>query len=195
MGQLKSNTEKTGDTASEQIYVSVTTYRLCLVLGLVTIQETLASNGKTVHLKPFCSALINAGMSDPSVEKLASQIDADGQSKKCAEDCVTKFNIEEFGQCVPTNMNDCAKCALKCVRDAAIRDNPQAGCHFDCLDQFNPELNKEKCLVESGDCFKCLSKCKRDQASGTPPTPTTRDPQGEEKSGSGRNLAGTVVVT
>ena len=79
-------------------------------------------------------------------------------------------------------MNDCAKCALKCVRDAAIRDNPQAGCHFDCLDQFNPELNKEKCHVESGDCFKCLSKCK----SGA---------KGEEKSGSGRNLAGTVVVT
>merc|ERR1711934_923749 len=186
MGQLKSNTEKTGDTASEQIYVSVTTYRLCLVLGLVTIQETLASNGKTVHLKPFCSALINAGMSDPSVEKLASQIDADGKSKKCAENCVTKFNVEEFGQCEPTTMNDCAKCALKCVREAAIRDNPKAKCRFDCIDQFNPDLDQQKCHVPSGDCFKCLSECK----SGT-----KGEEKSETKSGSGRNLAGTVVVT
>merc|ERR1712037_850939 len=161
---------------------SVTTYRLCLVLGLVIIQETLASNGKTMDLKPFCSALKNAGMSDPSVEKLASQIDADAQSKKCAEDCVTKYKPEEFGQCAATNMNDCAKCGLKCVREAAIRDNPQAECLFDCVDQFNPDLDQQKCHVESGDCFKCLSKC---------PSWT----KGDEKSGSGRNLAGTVVVT
>merc|ERR1719458_1037089 len=118
-----------------QQMASVRTFRLCLVLGLVTIQQAQAQTKAlaAVQCTTDCHTKFNPE-EDP---------------EKC-----TGKNFLEKGTC-----EHCLKeCAITAFSDGEA--DPSTSCRVDCVLKFNPEKDEDKCKVRSGPCFKCIKDCR-----------------------------------
>merc|ERR1712037_1074148 len=121
-----------------QQMASVTTFRMCLVLGLVTTQQAQAQT---------------------QAQAKALALD------QCATDCATKFPEEDPEKCTALTSGPQEGCsALHCINECVLSTldglvPPADLCAYDCVLKFNPEQDEDKCLVQSGPCFKCMKDC------------------------------------
>jgi len=169
-----------------QQMASVTTFRLCLVLGLVTIQQAQAqtqAQAKALALDQCatdcatkfpeedpekCTGLTSGPQEGCTAlhcinECVLSTLDGlVPPADLCAYDCVLKFNSEQDPEkCVGKNFLEKGTCdhCLKECEHTELGHDPSTRCKFDCLFKFNPEQDEDKCLVQSGPCFKCMKDC------------------------------------
>merc|ERR1711934_1089843 len=139
-----------------QQMASVTTFRLCLVLGLVTIQQAQAEFQCTADcLTKFnpeedpekCAGLTVApqeGTCDHCINQCALS-ELDGKvppAKLCHIDCVLKFNSEDDPEkCTGKNFLEKGTCD-DCIKECAITEfsdgeaDPSTSCDYDCVVKF-----------------------------------------------------------
>merc|ERR1711934_1209444 len=142
-----------------QQMASVRTFHLCLVLGLVTIQQAQAQTQAQAQAK-------------------ALALD------QCATDCATKFPEEDPEKCTgltsgpQEGTNECIN-AIECINECVLSTldglvPPADLCAYDCVLKFNSEQDPEKCVgknfLEKGTCDHCLKECEHTELGHDPST-------------------------